>query len=491
MDSGVCYPGASSSTPYRRLVAAEPPTRHGRTQLIAALITLLVALYVIWEWPNPVTARVPAAVRPHGVFSWLRVAHGAIVDGQGRTVTLRGFNVDALTDPRDHELGTPAPLDARDAELMQESGFDCVRLPIAWSLLEPQRGRFSTAYLNRISALVRLLEAHRLRVIIDMHFGKAWGPAADVPAWATLSWAPDWSPTANSQWHDALMVRNLTSYTAFWLTNGWQQQLALAWQQVARRFRDDPGVVGYDLYNEPHPLPIPPGAFGSRFLFPLYARLISAIGKVDPNHLFFLDSTLFAGLPTNVDRVRAQDVVYAPHLYVGSLIRMPTSLIPEALHLEVGMRSDESRAVGGALWFSEVGVDHDAPNSAHLMQAYLDDMDAQQAGWSWWQWRQNGGWGIRNVAGNHINWRALRELAQPYLEAAPSGVRAEGSDGHRMTIGVAADHASAAAMVAWPVLLAGTPHAAGQCLASSSWDVATARLMLRFAAHAKCLVRVQ
>jgi beta-galactosidase GanA len=50
-----------------------------------------------------------------------------------------------------------APLDEDDLRLMRRSGFNVVRLPVAWSSLEPHRGHIDKAYLERIAETVQLL----------------------------------------------------------------------------------------------------------------------------------------------------------------------------------------------------------------------------------------------------------------------------------------------------------------------------------------------
>src|SRR5205814_8216839 len=101
----------------------------------------------------------------------------------------RGFNDDALLEPTIE----PAPLDDTDATLMQQYGFDVVRLPIAWWLLEPEEGYFNAGYLDEIAADVALLNAHHLYVVLDMHF-LGWSPAyggSGAPSWATVAGVPD------------------------------------------------------------------------------------------------------------------------------------------------------------------------------------------------------------------------------------------------------------------------------------------------------------
>ena len=193
----------------------------------------------------------------------------------------------------------PAPLDATDASVMEESGFDVVRLPIAWSLLEPEPGHFSNAYLDRIASAVALLNQHHIYVVLDMHF-LGWSPTyggSGAPAWATVSGVPD------IQWGPMPSVTRLLSPAInvwkpyFWLTSDWQTQYLRTWQFVATRFRDDSGVAGYDIINEPHAFPLLPLRFDKDDLFPFYARAITAIGDVDPNHLFLPRTTLSATSP--------------------------------------------------------------------------------------------------------------------------------------------------------------------------------------------------
>src|SRR5207244_7130217 len=46
------------------------------------------------------------------------------------------------------------PLCRDDIVMMAQLGFNSVRLPLSWSLLEPQRGQFSELYLERINQVV-------------------------------------------------------------------------------------------------------------------------------------------------------------------------------------------------------------------------------------------------------------------------------------------------------------------------------------------------
>lgn len=93
-----------------------------------------------------------AAAASAGPPAWepspLRVAHGDIVDAEGRTVLLRGVNVNQLADyaVNDPALPTVVPLTRDDFAQMASLGFTVARLNVSWSALEPRPGAFDTGY---------------------------------------------------------------------------------------------------------------------------------------------------------------------------------------------------------------------------------------------------------------------------------------------------------------------------------------------------------
>ena len=66
--------------------------------------------------------------------------------------------------------------------LMRRSGFNVVRLPIAWSRLEAQRGQVDSAYLGRVADLVARLNRHHRYVVLDVHVMLAWGARLQLTA---------------------------------------------------------------------------------------------------------------------------------------------------------------------------------------------------------------------------------------------------------------------------------------------------------------------
>jgi endoglycosylceramidase len=400
------------------------------------------------------------------------------VDQQGRAVLLRGFNDDALIEPS----MKPAPLDVSDAEIMQASGFDVVRLPIVWSQLEPQRGQFDTAYLDRVAAAVSMLNAHRLYVVIDMH-SLGWSAVyggSGAPAWATVPDIPDphWGPMPSIARLLSPAINASTAY--FWLAPDWQAEYLQTWRWVATRFRDNSGVAGYDFINEPHSFPLLPFRFDKDQLWPFYAHMVSAVGEVDSNHLFILDNDMAGDLPTTVVPFSAPNLVYAPHVYTGALIPPDFTGDTQSLRVHIDELATEASAVPAALWFGEFSINFNHVASARWISAALDFFDDHDAGWAWWQWREAGGWGVRNADGRSLNTTFLRLLARPYLAAAPSGVTAGHGDGVEgaLHMSIAATHGIGTVEVAWPAYTLGAPTLTSTCRASWHWSATDYRVAL-------------
>jgi len=440
------------------------------------------------------TASVPAANpgRSEGPLSWLRTAHGQIVDAAGRKLLLRGFNVDALVAyPND----PPAPFDETDASLMQRAGFDVVRLGIDWSQLEPVRGRFDQAYLDRVASTVAMLNRQDLYVVLDMHFRLGWSPRfgySGAPAWATIS-APNWNPLPQYSWSPSLIPAAIASDMYFWLSSDWKSDFYRAWQALALRFKDTAGVAGYDIFNEAHPLPIPPRIFEKFYLWPMFRDAIDAIGAVDANHLFFVQGILLLSLNTVVVHLKAPDVVYGTHLYEGSLIPPFWNGDPTYLRQRFQQRAKEAAQVPAPLWIGELGYDFTQKGALSYADATLDNADDLGIGWAWWQWRENRYWGIVDAGGQVVNMDGLRHLARPYIVAAPGGIQAgrgDGVHGH-LTITVNRSHADQPIVIAWSALTLSAPLATGTCLTSSRWDAITARLTLQVDPGMGCRLTIQ
>ncbi|MEA2213001.1 MAG: endoglycosylceramidase [Solirubrobacteraceae bacterium] len=183
---------------------------------------------------------------------------------------------------------------ARDAAALARLGFDFVRLGIVWQGLEPgpagvgpndptycsphrlgtpfprlqsadpYRSAPLQAYLARTDRIIRLLAAAGLRIVLDMHqdaYGSAFADPArptpwngeGAPPWATCTGAAAFAapPHWIKAYLDPAVARATHHFFANDVRGDLQRQFALVWQAVARHYRRNADVIGYEVYNEP------------------------------------------------------------------------------------------------------------------------------------------------------------------------------------------------------------------------------------------------
>jgi len=236
--------------------------------MVRVYLAILFAALAAAGMAQSVSSHVQSAGMPMGFIS---AGDGVFLDGAGRPIRFQGINVVR----KSKSEGYTGDLGPADFARIRGWGMNAVRLCIFWDGLEPKPGVFDQAYLDRIARLVGYAKAQGLYVLLDMHqdlYSVKFGDGA--PAWATLD---DGQPhAAVSNWNDAYYVSPdvQASLDHFWANSpaadgtGLQDHYAKAWQFVARRFKDEPAILGYDLMNEPFP-----GKDAGRLEYTMLARL--------------------------------------------------------------------------------------------------------------------------------------------------------------------------------------------------------------------------
>jgi len=422
---------------------------------------------------NP--AALPAPQASAGSPPWLHVEHPAggpayIADESGRMVLLHGAIPASLLDfgdnahpnappvypidPAAYANGCPQaspgyrypPFCRDDVVQMAVLGFNSIRLPVSWSLLEPQRGQFNRLYIERIAQVVGWARAAGMHVIIDMHQNAysryvGTGPGVDLsynsgaPAWATIT---DFMPSrvlvpGQREANPAVFE----AFNNFWYDRlGIQDEYIAAVAQLARRFKDDSTVAGYSLFNEPEPgWNLPPG-FEDLLLFPFYRRVIDAVtgihdglpcptgifmpaacgypdlGVHDLNQLFFLEPGLLRQItdfPTHLGLPVSSypNLVLDLHAYTHGYTIDRLVLNQDPYHAtypwdgydqtyDLGLR--EAKAMGAALFVSEFG--NDPKYDSLLLATQLQEEEKYHVGFEFWTWKENGdakkSWGMYN-----------------------------------------------------------------------------------------------
>jgi endoglycosylceramidase len=349
----------------------------------------------------PATTTAPASVPALLALHATRGATPAIVDASGRQVILRGVNVNSLGDYYQDDPALPPVVPVTDADWasMASHGFDVVRLLISWSSLEPTRGHFDDAYLDRVEAAVRAAAAHGIYSVVDMH-QDAWGkyiaspPGTKCPKGSSpaIGWdgAPKWvtitngaSTCARGSREDADAVE--TAWDSFYADrNGIMTQLVSTWAHVATRFAKDADVAGFDLLNEPNH-----GHDGTTALTGLaryYDRAITAIRGAESlaggfHHIAFFEDTVF-GATVAPTFTTDTNIVFAPHNYGESIEDIP-------LEAEFDYFANAAHGYRTAMWVGEYGWFGDPPKQVGKLRRYATkEEQLLTAGDAWWQWRQ-------------------------------------------------------------------------------------------------------
>ena len=375
----------------------------------------------------------------------IRVRDGRLFDEYRREITLRGVNArvpvvfDVTFDDGRLPIEDIPQFDPADCQRMRDLGFNLLRLPISWSGLEPQPGAYSTTYLDAVQGTVDACWASGILTLIDFHqdaFSKEIGQDG-APRWVLdrILGVGNYPYLGGPVDAAELQTRRFAPYgIAAWQKwfaneqNIWDDFAAAA-QVVAKRFRRHPGVLGYEIMNEPLAAV---AANGQVQLEALHTKIARAIRKVDHRHLVVFEPDTIrnilntAPLPPAPFPVRG--TMYAPHIYTGVFDATDFTTGNVAL-LEPSMQhaAQEAAAWGSALLIGEYGIDPNHPFADLWIRAQLDLQDRYRASSTFWLWEEisSGQWGLwTGESGSSGSERAARQYAisRTFARAVPGDV---------------------------------------------------------------------
>ncbi len=208
-------------------------------------------------------------------------ARGAdLIDARGHTFRLTSVNYLPLknTNAKPFDAGSPW-----DYDNIASMGFNSVRLGITWGHLEPTaptigpdgtiEHHYDQGYLHDMDTIVNGLTGRGLAVIISLQqFG--WFPM--MPAWLD-------APGISADQARCDFFSNRSDSVGVQMAP-WSGTLAL-WQALAGRYRRDPQVLGFDVFNEPRY----PQSCSTANLFDFYRAMGTGIRTVNPDLLLVLE----------------------------------------------------------------------------------------------------------------------------------------------------------------------------------------------------------
>ena len=244
----------------------------------------------------------------------LAVRGDKLVNGNGEVVRLRGFGLGGMLHMENFIDGYPGNEEAfrevllkamgqkkydlffetfyrnyfteDDARYIASLGLNLVRIPINYRLFEDDMKPrvIKQEGFTHLDRVIKLCAEQRIYTIIDLHA---------LPG------------SQNQHWHSD----NPTHKALLWKHKDFQDRTVVLWEAIARRYRDEPWVAGYDLINEPA------DPTGERVV-PFFQRLRDAVRNVDPVHILFIEGNTYA---RDFDRFDPtwKDVVYSNHDYAA------------------------------------------------------------------------------------------------------------------------------------------------------------------------------
>lgn len=366
----------------------------------------------------------------------------------GRVVVLHGVNMVNKRPPYTPEA---TGFGADDAAFLAEHGFNTVRVGVIYAGVEPRPGEYDEAYLDSIERTVDLLAAYGIHSQIDFHqdlYSERF-QGEGFPDWAVQDDGLPAQPQLGFPGNYVAMPALWRAFDHFWNGDGGlQDHYAAAWAHVAERFRGHPGVMGYDLMNEPWPGSAWPSctvpevgcpAFDAGPLTEFSRRMVRAIRTTDRRSLIWYEpNPIFNfGAPTHHGDTGDRRAGFSFHNYCLAAGVVPGASLPNPPQDQVcgplerdfvfQHAEEQSQRTGDALLLSEFG----ATDDLGLLRRMVEGADLYRLSWQYWHYCEcddpttSGTGGIQSLvddpaqppSGDNVRAAKLDVLARPFPHA--------------------------------------------------------------------------
>ncbi len=230
---------------------------------------------------------------------------------------------------------------AADIHLLHLTGSNTLRVPLHYSFFETD----DAEGFRLLDQLVAWCRAEDIYVILDLHAAPGGQTGANIDDSAGYPW----------------LYRSPES----------QAHLVAVWQRLARHYRDNRTVLGYDLLNEPIPHFARLRPFNSD-LEPIYKKITAAIRPIDPNHILFLGG---AQWDTNFE-------VFGPPFDPNTAYTFHTYWAPPE-QATVQKFVDFGAKYNVPLWCGESGE-----NTDEWIKSFRTLLEADNIGWTFWPYKK-------------------------------------------------------------------------------------------------------
>jgi endoglucanase len=324
-------------------------------------------------WLIFITLLVVCVTSPGAQAQFVHTQGKEIVDGSGKPLLLRGTNLGNWLVPEGYmwHLNDGGPESPREIEALvteligpqrarefwlsyrenyitqsdihfiKQCGFNSIRVPLHYKFFETDDAEGFTL----LDHVIQWARQENLYIILDMHAAPGGQTGKNIDDSDGYPWLFS-DPSA-------------------------QQHTIAIWQRLARHYRNNPTVLGYDLLNEPVPNYPKLGPLNSA-VEPLYKRLASAIRQVDAHHILILGGSEWDGNFSIFGTPFDKNVVYTFHRYHAA---------PEQSTVQKYV--DFRNQYDVPIWLGESGE-----NSDEWIAKFVSVLEKNDIGWAFWPYKK-------------------------------------------------------------------------------------------------------
>jgi endoglucanase len=248
----------------------------------------------------------------------------------------------------------------RDFELIKSFGFNVVRLPFDYRLIQEDQAPFSIKpdAFHWLDRAVKMANDAGVYVILDLH---------GVPGGQSME---DHTGEAGQD--------------HLWNSEEDQLRTVDVWRMIAEHFKNSSGVAAYDLINEPY-------GNHREDCRPVLARLMpeiyTAIRSTGDQHVVFFSGALNGGIAFygNPHHGGMTNVAFTEHFYPGLFGSKPAlETQSRVLMQELESKHDYADEIASPYYVGEFNVVFDSEEAGRVMRAYYDRF--AEFGWAGTMW---------------------------------------------------------------------------------------------------------
>ena len=349
------------------------------THLLTVLV--IIPLLLSCQQPDSVLSKEATSV------SFMKTEGTELIDPEGKPIILKGtnlgnwlvpegymFKMGKVNAPRKieellYEMIGPDSLNLfwqgflnnyitqDDIKFLKRTGSNHIRLPFHYKLFTDDlyMGQRNSGF-KYFDRVIEWCRQEELYVLFDMHC------------------APGGQTGDN--------IDDSYGYPYFLESQSSQDLTSEIWLKIADKYKNDPIVIGYDIVNEPiaHYFVDEIEDYNHK-LFLFYKRVVKDIRQVDPDHIIFLNGSVWSGNFDVFEELFDDNVVYEFHKYWFEVK-------PEAIQSYLDFRDTHQVPI----YVGETGE-----NTDEWVREFRNLLDENKVSWCFWPYKKmNNTSGIMN-----------------------------------------------------------------------------------------------